>query len=193
MTINLNSLFIKVFFAFSFVGFTTSSLAKSEAKLLTLPCNACHGDSGVSTNSQIPNLAGQKEGYMLAQMKAFRNGSRDNEMLSLLLADYSEEELIKISKYYANIPFIKSKALVINKAGQNIRSGCISCHGMNGKTVNTTWPNLAGQNRDYLLQQLKDFSSKKRTSMIMNVIANELNEQQMKDVAEYYQQQGSNK
>jgi hypothetical protein len=64
---------------------------------------------------------------------------------------------------------------------------------MTGKTVNETWPNLAGQNSEYLFKQLMDFSTEKRKSMIMNVIANELTEQQMKEVSESYQQLGSEK
>lgn len=191
MTIKLSNLFMKVVFAISFVGFTTFSFANSEAKLLTAGCNACHGESGVSTNTQIPNLAGQKEGYLLAQLKAFRNGTRDNEMLAILLADFTDEQFTTMSKYYASLPFIKPDAPDVNQTGKNIRSACISCHGMTGKTVNDTWPNLAGQNKEYLFQQLMDFSTKKRKSMIMNVIANELNEQQMRDVAEYYSQQAS--
>jgi cytochrome c553 len=63
---------------------------------------------------------------------------------------------------------------------------------MTGKTVNETWPNLAGQNSEYLFKQLMDFSTEKRKSMIMNVIASELNEQQMKEVSKYYEQIGSN-
>lgn len=34
---------------------------------------------------------------------------------------------------------------------------CSSCHGLNGKSVNPTFPNLAGQQKDYLEAQLKAF------------------------------------
>jgi cytochrome c553 len=129
----------------------------------------------------------------LSQLKAFKDQSRKNEPMREVISNLTENDLAKVAKYYASLPFVKPTASHVNNAGKNVRSTCISCHGMQGKTVNDTWPNLAGQNKGYLLKQLKDFSSKKRQSMIMNVIASELNEQQMKDVAEYYEQQGSNK
>ena len=56
--------------------------------------------------------------------------------------------------------------------------------------MNTEWPNLQGQNSAYLYKQLADFAMGARESMIMNVIASELSDQQMKDVSDYYENQG---
>jgi len=170
---------------------TSLSFAGTKLETLTATCSACHGQLGISSNNEWPSLAGQKKGYLLQQLKAFKKGTRENAMMTGILNNISDEQLDNIAQHYASLPFNKAKASIINKAGKNKRANCISCHGMQGKTVNDTWPNLAGQNKGYLLKQLKDFSSKKRKSIIMNVIANELNEQQMIDVAEYYQQIGS--
>lgn len=193
MNVSQKSWIIGPFVIITLMVFSTLSIANTDIKTLTASCSACHGSSGISENDKWPNLAGQKEGYLLSQLKAFKDQSRKNEAMREVISNLTENDLAKVAKYYASLPFVKPTASHVNKAGQNVRSGCISCHGMQGKTVNHTWPNLAGQNKGYLLKQLMDFSSKKRTSMIMNVIASELNEQQMSDVAEYYQQLGSKK
>jgi cytochrome c553 len=193
MNVSQKNWFIYHFVTITLMVFSTSSIADTDIKTLMITCNACHGDLGVSKENKWPNLAGQKEGYLLSQLKAFKNKSRKSELMTDVISNLTETDLNRIARYYSSLPFIKPAASHINKAGENVRSACISCHGMQGKTVNNIWPNLAGQNKEYLLKQLRDFNSKKRKSMIMNVIASELNEQQMKDVAEYYEQNGSNK
>ena len=71
---------------------------------------------------------------------------------------------------------------------KNVRAYCISCHGKHGITVNEEWPNLAGQQKDYLQKQLLAFRDGTRNGPIMQVIAKELNEAQIEAVAEYYSQ-----
>lgn len=41
---------------------------------------------------------------------------------------------------------------------------CITCHGRTGISVAPNYPNLAGQNERYLVNQVKDIISKKRAS-----------------------------
>src|SRR5205814_10286336 len=42
----------------------------------TQVCAACHGANGVSVSDTIPNLAAQRAGYIEAQLKAFKEGTR---------------------------------------------------------------------------------------------------------------------
>ncbi len=75
----------------------------------------------------------------------------------------------------------------IAKSGAGNISACMQCHGPNGEgQAAAGFPRLAGQNRDYLLKQLKDFKAKLRTSPLMSPIANALSPAQMSDVADYY-------
>jgi cytochrome c553 len=39
-------------------------------------CVACHGADGIGTAPTYPNLKGQKEAYLVKQLKAFRDGTR---------------------------------------------------------------------------------------------------------------------
>jgi len=170
--------------------FSKNSFTESNIQVLTQSCQACHGSNGISVQSHIPHLAGQQKKYLLKELKAFQSGIRVNPFMPKeLLAQLSDYELTQIADYYAQLPQNKSNARVENKTGENVRAYCVSCHGMTGNTVTSKWANLAGQQKAYLQKQLMDYKSGKRQHMIMEVIANELTNQQIADVAQYYSQQ----
>jgi len=66
---------------------------------------------------------------------------------------------------------------------------CVSCHGENGATLQSTFPILSGQHFYYLYVQLKDFKSGLRKNDIMGPIASQLEKSQMKLLAQYYSEQ----
>ena len=66
-------------------------------------CSACHGANGISSNELWPNLAGQKETYLAAQMKAFRDGDRNNPMMSPMAAGLSDADIANLAAYYASL------------------------------------------------------------------------------------------
>ena len=66
-------------------------------------CSACHGPNGVSPNDIWPNLAGQKEGYLVAQMKAFRDGQRTNPMMAPMAAPLSDTDIDNLAAYYSSL------------------------------------------------------------------------------------------
>ena len=75
--------------------------AAGKAKAAT--CSACHGVNGISPNDLWPNLAGQKEGYLVAQMKAFRDGQRNAPMMAPMAAGLSDTDIEDLSAYYASL------------------------------------------------------------------------------------------
>ncbi len=66
-------------------------------------CAACHGPAGISANDIWPNLAGQKTGYLVAQMKAFRDGQRKNPMMSPMAAPLSDADIDNLAAYYSSL------------------------------------------------------------------------------------------
>ena len=66
-------------------------------------CAACHGPNGISPNDIWPNLAGQKEGYLMAQIKAFRDGQRTNPMMAPMAAPLSDTDIADLAAYYASL------------------------------------------------------------------------------------------
>jgi cytochrome c553 len=66
---------------------------------------------------------------------------------------------------------------------------CSSCHGPNGNSVNPDWPRLAGQSAVYLAEQLRLFRSGVRDNPIMKPLAATLSDQDISDLAVYYEAQ----
>lgn len=75
------------------------------------------------------------------------------------------------------------------EAGKKKAAVCAACHGQNGIAQIKTYPNLAGQNAEYLVLALKAYKNKQRTggqAAIMQGQAANLSEEDMKNLAAYY-------
>ena len=66
---------------------------------------------------------------------------------------------------------------------------CVGCHGPDGNSLGPTFPNLAGQHADYIVQQLQAFKSGARSEPSMTPMAMPLTEQDMVDLAAYFSSQ----
>jgi len=75
----------------------------AAGKTSAVSCAACHGSAGVSANPEWPNLAGQKEKYLIKQLKGFRDGSRDSALMSPMAKSLSDDDIANISAYYASL------------------------------------------------------------------------------------------
>ena len=82
-------------------------------------CAACHGTTGVSVSESIPNLAGQRAGYIETQLKALKNGARKfdanmsvaqlaaegamrkHDIMNAIAAQLSAEEMANVAAYFA--------------------------------------------------------------------------------------------
>lgn len=53
------------------------------------------------------------------------------------------------------------------KTGQQVAAFCAHCHGAGGNSVNPAIPNLAGQNPEYLIEQLRLFADGQRRNEFM--------------------------
>jgi cytochrome c553 len=179
------------FFTYLFVSQSTMADAYKNASELAQVCTSCHGVNGISNDKNTPNLAGQKKGYLEQEVKAFRDGKRDNPQMLPYVSKLSNEDITQLADYFSARKNETKGDDNYNKSGENVRARCVSCHGMNGITVTTLWPNLAGQQSLYLQKQLQHFKSGKRKSPIMEVIAQELTDKEIVDVAEYYSQQAA--
>lgn len=63
---------------------------------------------------------------------------------------------------------------------------CATCHGVQGQAVSAIFPSLAGQNREYLAKQLRDFQSGKRTSETMTPQVTDLSPADIDGLAAYF-------
>ncbi len=70
------------------------------------PCEVCHGKTGQGEKMDIPALAGQNAEYLTTTLKAFKDGSRHNDIYSrmrLIAQQLSDQEIDELSFYYLNI------------------------------------------------------------------------------------------
>ena len=72
--------------------------------------------------------------------------------------------------------------------GRNLAAACANCHGTNGVSLQGM-PNLAGQQRAYLVQQMQDFRAGKRPATIMHQIAKGYTDEQIEALAAYFSAQ----
>lgn len=72
------------------------------------------------------------------------------------------------------------------KAGREKAQMCAVCHGVNGIAVAPDAPNLAGENSAYIVGQLKAFRSGERTHEQMSIIAADLQDEDIADLAQWY-------
>ncbi len=64
---------------------------------------------------------------------------------------------------------------------------CAACHGVNGISNNSEWPNLAGQHASYIIKQLQDYKgNKNRQDPTMNAFVQTLSDKDIEDIAKYY-------
>lgn len=66
-------------------------------------CAACHGGAGISPTPIWPNLAGQKAPYIIAQLKAYKDGTRQNPQMSPMAKGLSDEDMANLAAYYASL------------------------------------------------------------------------------------------
>jgi cytochrome c553 len=65
----------------------------------------------------------------------------------------------------------------------------VACHGPVGVGITPMFPTLAGQHADYLTRALLEYKHGGRKNPIMKTFADQLNEEQIAQLAAYYSQQ----
>ena len=71
-------------------------------------------------------------------------------------------------------------------AGKKKALQCQTCHGMDGLSKLPEAPNLAGQIEPYLVKALGDYKSGARKNDMMSIVAPELKDQDMADLAAFF-------
>ena len=102
----------KVRATFSTIAVLTSFLAMSpaaqcadpaEGRKLAAQCKTCHGLDGIAKNPIAPNLAGESQMYIEKQLKAFRSGKREHEMMSLVARNLTDQQISDLAAWYQSI------------------------------------------------------------------------------------------
>lgn len=86
------------------IGAAAHAADPEAGKALSGTCVACHGANGISNNPLWPNLAGQKDQYLVKQLKAFKSGDRKDPLMSPMAAPLSDADIENLSAYYSSLP-----------------------------------------------------------------------------------------
>jgi cytochrome c553 len=74
-----------------------------------LMCQTCHGLDGLSKVPDAPNIAGQTEPYLIAQLQAFKSGTRKNDAMSVVAPSLSDQDIENLAAYFSAIEITVDK------------------------------------------------------------------------------------
>lgn len=182
-------------------GLVDGSADAGKAKALT--CTACHGPEGNSSNALWPNIAGQNAPYLLAQLMAFKDGSRKDPLMSSQAMLLSAEDMADLAVYFEGLPaaaqsvadaelVARGEALFRGGDISNGIAACMACHGPTGRgNPAAKYPALNGQHAAYTAKQLQAYAAGTRETdgktRMMREIAARLDKEDIEAVASYVQ------
>ena len=82
------------------IAFSAGNAAEGQNK--SAVCHACHGATGISVQPIYPNLGGQHQDYLIKTLQGFRDGSRQNAIMSGFAANLSDTDIEDITAWYAS-------------------------------------------------------------------------------------------
>ena len=172
-------------------------------KARALTCTACHGPEGNSSSPLWPNIAGQNAPYLLAQLKAYKEGKRNDPLMSAQAMMLSDEDMANLAVYFESLPAAAQSvadvstvegAEALYRGGdlEDKTAACLACHGPSGKgNPAAKYPAVAGQHSAYTAKQLRDYRSGERSTdgptRMMRDIAATLDDKEIEALSSYMQ------
>ena len=206
MKIKLSPLFVLAGLTLAATQIQAASLVDGSAeagKARALTCTACHGPEGNSASPMWPNIAGQNAPYLLAQLKAFKDGSRVDPLMSSQAMMLSDEDMANLAVYFESLPAAaqsiadeslleRGEALYRGGNKEDKTSACLACHGPTGRgNPAAKYPSLQGQHAAYTAKQLNAYADGARTTdgktRIMQDIAANLDKDDIAALSSYVQ------
>jgi cytochrome c553 len=162
-----------------------------EGRAKAAACVACHGENGNSASPAFPSLSGQPKQFIVSALFQFREGKRQNEVMSPLAAKLSNADMNDLAAWFSSQPAAapqhKTAPANVEKGRQlSVQNNCVACHSaslMGQQHI----PRLAGQQKDYLRAQLASFKASTRGEMdgVMTSAAQALSADDIDVLADY--------
>jgi len=183
------------------LGMSTTAQAEGSVEAgqqKSAVCIACHGPDGNSANPEWPSLAGQHAGFLVEQLKAFKEGERQNALMSPMAIGLSEQDMQDLAAYYeAQQPAAREADPQYVEAGRQLYMGgdtsrgitaCAACHGPTGQgNPMARYPVIAGQHATYTALSLRNYASGERPNQIMQDIAGRLSDEDIQALSNFLQ------
>ena len=151
-------------------------------------CAKCHGETGNSTASGMPNLTAQDPEYFVSSMQAYVDGSRNHKLMKKLISKLDERTIGEMSIFYAVQQPTRTETQGEGDAenGRRLAEECGACHGNDGNASGGKIPTLAGQDARYFIKAMKAYKDVKRQHKSMLDAVEGLNEEEFKNLATFY-------
>ena len=139
-------------------------MSRSEKNYIMFNALLVTVQAGKSIVPTQPILSGQHDEYLHAQIKAYRDGERQNPVMAGFAKNLSDEDIVNIAAYLSSqTPAIAGAAdIELAKSAENLYRGgniargiaaCGACHGPAGEGVVPFYPRLSGQHTPLILRQ----------------------------------------
>jgi cytochrome c553 len=129
-----------------------------------------------------PHIGGESAVYIATQLRAFRDGTRQQEMMSIVAKPLTDTQIADLAAWFSS--HTATPTLTANPDDAPER--CAGCHGTDGIGLTEEVPNLAGETNIYIDTQLKAFRSGKRVHQLMSAIAADMSDADIRAAADWY-------
>jgi cytochrome c553 len=156
-------------------------------------CKGCHGLDGKGAAPAIPNLAAQRESYLLASLQAYKEKKRTHAALKEIAAHMSDADARNLAAFYSGLPPVKAaaevKAVSPYERGQMLAAACAKCHNADGNSTTPGIPSLAGQHAQYLVIAMQEYLNRERKTASMHAVLPGLSKLDKESLALYFASQ----
>ena len=66
-------------------------------------CSLCHGHNGVASLPNAPHLAGQQAIYVNEQLRNYRSGKRQNEVMNMIAKQLTDTEIAQLAAWFSSV------------------------------------------------------------------------------------------
>ena len=158
-------------------------------------CKACHGLDGKGAAPAIPHLAAQRERYLLAALKAYKDGKRVHAALRDIASHMTDADAQNLAAYFARLPPVQTAGgkdatpVSLYEHGRSLASACAKCHSEDGNSRTPGTPSLAGQQPHYLVVAIQEYLNKERKAAPMHALLPGLTRFDKESLALYFASQ----
>ena len=157
-------------------------------------CKGCHGADGKGVAPAIPNLAGQRERYLLAALTEYKEGKRSHAALRDMAMRLNDADARNVASYYAGLPAVAPSTAAaphvsLYDRGKSVAAACTSCHGPDGNSKTAGTPNLAGQQPRYFMTAVQEYLMGARDHAPMIGLVRDMSRADLESVAIYFASQ----
>ena len=163
-----------------------------QGSKLGFTCRGCHGIEGYRNaypSYRVPRLGGQKTGYLKTALTEYREGKRPHPTMHAQASSLSDTDIDDLLAWIGTFGKAADTATAAQVATVETARICVTCHGAQGASVQPAPPILAGQHRDYLVHELKQYRDGSRSGSVMSAFASTLSDADMALIAGFYASQ----